>query len=1129
MEDTSLCVTYTYFLVLAISDLLSLFFSISMLIHLTKVGTRLHSTAVWYSYCELPIINSPMSASIFIIVCITIDRYFSVCRPTDFKKIHTSRYAWIGIIGAIVTAIIIWFPSCLLKEPKYYKDCASTSFVAPDEGTWWVSCMKVEIRNSTWYITYSWIRQSIMIFIPVIILVILNSLIVREFILLRRKKKALLGTDQPKDSPSTDKKTKENHHLIRLLTAVMISFTLTIIPSGIFGALYNEELSSQFQYEMFRALANDLEILNHALNFYLYILYSKPIREAIKNIFQDQHKRIENMAISNIIVVIQKTKHPRKRASSPTSDSSPQPQPTLREMGQETSKPQRDKSKTASQETQPTDASTSESSDSESSFNGIVYANTAPASENLKAPYRVERTVSDPMDSRVYLGNTAPYKGDENVYLKAVEKRNNKPPNGLHTIVHTAEVHTTQDPEINDQYNSKRISDDSQPEVVHVKRNGILLNTSKEEVSSNVIIDSTAVLTHETRYGGLANLAFEHEEVMELQNKARVRNGDINAPEAVKTYFPTPPVKASFLMKTPFNDTLDPRIELTREVAYTIVAPIIVSVGIFGNLLTILILRLPQFRGVTYTYFLVLAISDLLSLFFSISMLIHLTKVGTRLHSTAVWYSYCELPIINSPMSASIFIIVCITIDRYFSVCRPTDFKKIHTSRYAWIGIIGAIVTAIIIWFPSCLLKEPKYYKDCASTSFVAPDEGTWWVSCMKVEIRNSTWYITYSWIRQSIMIFIPVIILVILNSLIVREFILLRRKKKALLGTDQPKDSPSTDKKTKENHHLIRLLTAVMISFTLTIIPSGIFGALYNEELSSQFQYEMFRALANDLEILNHALNFYLYILYSKPIREAIKNIFQDQHKRIENMAISNIIVVIQKTKHPRKRASSPTSDSSPQPQPTLREMGQETSKPQRDKSKTASQETQPTDASTSESSDSESSFNGIVYANTAPASENLKAPYRVERTVSDPMDSRVYLGNTAPYKGDENVYLKAVEKRNNKPPNGLHTIVHTAEVHTTQDPEINDQYNSERISDDSQPEVVHVKRNGILLNTSKEEVSSNVIIDSTAVLTHETRYGGLANLAFEHEEVMELQNKARVRNGDINAPEAVKTCKLN
>ena len=36
----------------------------------------------------------------------------------------------------------------------------------------------------------------------------------------------------------------------------------------------------------------------------------------------------------------------------------------------------------------------------------------------------------------------------------------------------------------------------------------------------------------------------------------------------------------------------------TRNIAYGIIAPIIVVGGIIGNLLTILILRLPQFKGI---------------------------------------------------------------------------------------------------------------------------------------------------------------------------------------------------------------------------------------------------------------------------------------------------------------------------------------------------------------------------------------------------------------------------------------------------------------------------------------------------------------------------------------------------
>ncbi|XP_068218979.1 probable G-protein coupled receptor AH9.1 [Palaemon carinicauda] len=502
--------------------------------------------------------------------------------------------------------------------------------------------------------------------------------------------------------------------------------------------------------------------------------------------------------------------------------------------------------------------------------------------------------------------------------------------------------------------------------------------------------------------------------------------------------------KVGSLVWEPQNDTVDQRIEETRFIAYSILAPIIVIVGIVGNLLTIFVLRLPQFRGVTYTLFLVLAISDLLSLFFSISLLVHLVEGGTRHYSTAAWYSYCEGIFTNGPMSTSTFIIILITVDRYFSVCRPAQFKTVHTNRNARIGIVLSLAIALIAWGPSAALKEPKLCEECTTTSFEPPDHDKWWVSCMKSDVRESPWYIGYSWARQAITIFLPAIILVVLNSLIVKEFVKLRRKKRRMMG-EKPKDSPVAVQRRKDNQHLIHLLAAVTICFFVTTVPSGIFGALYDENLSTKFRFELFRALANDLEILNHAINFYLYILYSKQIRDAIVTTIRNK-RSLGVRALLSVSLLLRKTGQRGKRREI--------------EQGENDIKNETDEERNTNRAKK---LRTEVLSDNESSFNRIVAVKELSKAKLLSPNKNVP---SDTKDNTSYfeypLRNQQQSEG--NVYQRAVMNHMNKPPNGLHTIVHTAEVHKCQSPDDSGPLVGKEVSQGE--DKVLVKKNGHIPN---------------------------------------------------------------
>lgn len=236
-----------------------------------------------------------MTMSIFIIICITIDRFLSVCRPVDFKQFHTARYARAGLLVSLLVAVLVWCPIIFLKEPKVYSECPGTLHPeAPDNRTsWWVACINNKTANSSLYTAYSWIRQSVVIFLPAVVLVLLNSLTVREFIRVRKIKEQWNGRQAlPAQSTVQSPRQPRDDNLVILLTVVTISFFITLVPGGVSNAIYTQIHSTEKDFEIFMAVTNDLEMLNHAMNFYLYVLCSKPIREAIKSVCSRQYARL---------------------------------------------------------------------------------------------------------------------------------------------------------------------------------------------------------------------------------------------------------------------------------------------------------------------------------------------------------------------------------------------------------------------------------------------------------------------------------------------------------------------------------------------------------------------------------------------------------------------------------------------------------------------------------------------------------------------------------------------------------------------------------------------------------------------------------------------------------------------
>lgn len=313
-----------------------------------------------------------------------------------------------------------------------------------------------------------------------------------------------------------------------------------------------------------------------------------------------------------------------------------------------------------------------------------------------------------------------------------------------------------------------------------------------------------------------------------------------------------------------------------RQVAYGVVAPVILSVGLLGNILVIVLLRLPQFKGVVFSFFTALAVADLLSLGFCISPLHHVITGATLHRSTAVWYSYFELLFVGVAMSTSVLIVVCITVYRFFSVCRPAKFQRLNTPRFAWVSMAAAFGTSVVAWLPMSFVREPRTVEECQSSSFTAPDNRTWWVACLIHDTGDKGYFIAYSWIRQTVVTFLPIVAVVTLNLFTLRGFMQHRRMRHRMLN-QQTSGQSSAVSKSSEEKYLMGLLIAVMVSFVITIVPSGVANAINTSTATSELEFVIFSAVANNLEILNHTLNFYLYILCSKPVRDTLLEYYKN------------------------------------------------------------------------------------------------------------------------------------------------------------------------------------------------------------------------------------------------------------
>ena len=73
--------------------------------------------------------------------------------------------------------------------------------------------------------------------------------------------------------------------LVLVLIAIVILFVICATPAAILSILYSVKLDDHIEFQIFRAVANNLELLNFALNFYISCMCSTEIRRAFVTVF----------------------------------------------------------------------------------------------------------------------------------------------------------------------------------------------------------------------------------------------------------------------------------------------------------------------------------------------------------------------------------------------------------------------------------------------------------------------------------------------------------------------------------------------------------------------------------------------------------------------------------------------------------------------------------------------------------------------------------------------------------------------------------------------------------------------------------------------------------------------------
>ncbi|XP_016979839.1 probable G-protein coupled receptor B0563.6 isoform X2 [Drosophila rhopaloa] len=334
-----------------------------------------------------------------------------------------------------------------------------------------------------------------------------------------------------------------------------------------------------------------------------------------------------------------------------------------------------------------------------------------------------------------------------------------------------------------------------------------------------------------------------------------------------------------------YRDVEDPRTESLREYCYGLVLPIICAMGIIGNVFNLIVLTRRNMRGTAYIYMRAYSTAALLAIVFAIPfgirMLVHKDRGQWEEFGPAFYTAHLELYLGNGCLGVGVMMLLVLTIERYVSVCHPGFARPV-------MGPPGVVVfftclATVIVYLPSIFRGELIKCIFGSSDAFV-------YLRRDNTIYQQTIFYRVYKIMLEVIFKLVPTLVIGGLNMRIMmvyrrtcerrRQMVLSRPHAHAhghghahgqghghshgYLKDDDPR-------KFAEERRLFLLLGSTSILFLVCVSPMAILHMTIASEVYPSFPFQVFRASANLLELINYSLTFYIYCLFSEDFRNTL------------------------------------------------------------------------------------------------------------------------------------------------------------------------------------------------------------------------------------------------------------------
>ena len=307
--------------------------------------------------------------------------------------------------------------------------------------------------------------------------------------------------------------------------------------------------------------------------------------------------------------------------------------------------------------------------------------------------------------------------------------------------------------------------------------------------------------------------------------------------------------------------------EVTGMKWFEIVIPIISVIGIVGNILNLILLTRRRLlssmesleRSATYGL-VALALSDMI---FCLAIFPHMfitnrTFGNTWINAMELYYRVYGIGFINLFVMVSTWLIMVISVTRYLVVIRPILMRSSLNGTKTVLSIVIVFAVSVLISLPQFMhLKVVRCQTWDDVIMYEIQDNRN------EVLVRNVRFYIR--WIWPIFADFIPVIVLAFCNARLVMELNRASSVRRRALHSSNAKES---------GHKVTLTLVIIVLMLLLLVTPPEVLKYINPYKAWGHVGYVVAN-VANALQALSFAINFFLYVVLNPYFRQTMWDLF--------------------------------------------------------------------------------------------------------------------------------------------------------------------------------------------------------------------------------------------------------------